>query len=343
MKKYLHSITHCPIHVLFVPKFASRKVDSPVISALNITQNQLNFLLKKFAVSCSVADLQAYNLITPVINSFNGDVEQFYPNFYKVFVDVEDPFRGSITRATYSDDVVNFDCDTKFSAKEKSLIAYLSGYVFGAFYRQIRFSKIAHQDQTYHQQYVSFLVAGKCVGETISLPVWNRGGLWKVNEDVIAIFTVAEVYFLSSTKKLQNKIVSKVIVNALMENCMVLESFAKVRQSYPDNIKKDIVFNLLEDLLTLYICVRTFSFVKDKVQAFKIRNRIYKCFHNSWFCFLLTAFHKYSVSPLHNHILRPSLLCCQKNKFFLAVKGSIRKKVNHQDLNKTKIGGLKLF
>ena len=121
-------------------------------------------------------------------------------------------------------------------------------------------------------------MAGKCVGEAIFLPeyshvsVLNRGGLWKVNEDVIAIFSVAEAYFLSSIKKLQNKILSKDIVNALMENCMVLESFAKVRRSSPDNIKKEIAFNLLEDLLTLHILVRTFSFVKDKVQAFKTRN-----------------------------------------------------------------------
>ena len=57
-----------------------------------------------------------------------------------------------------------------------------------------------------------------------------------------------------------------------MENCMVLGSFAKVRQSSPDNIKREIAFNLLGDLLTLYIRVRTFSYVKNKVQAFKIRN-----------------------------------------------------------------------
>ena len=80
-----------------------------------------------------------------------------------------------------------------------------------------------------------------------------------MNEDVIAIFIVAEAYFLSSTKKLQNKILSKHIVNALMENCMVLENFAKVRRSSPDNIKTDITFNLLEDLLTLYFRVHTFS------------------------------------------------------------------------------------
>ena len=93
-----------------------------------------------------------------------------------------------------------------------------------------------------------------------------------MNEDVVAVFSVVEAYFLSSTKKLQSKIVSKDIVNALMENCMVLECFAKVRRSSSDNIKKEIAFNLLEHLLTLYICVHTFSYVNDKVQAFKIRN-----------------------------------------------------------------------
>ena len=46
-----------------------------------------------FRMSCSVVDLPAYNLTTPVINSFNGDVGKFYPKFYKVFVDAEDPFR----------------------------------------------------------------------------------------------------------------------------------------------------------------------------------------------------------------------------------------------------------
>ena len=37
LKKYLCSITHRPVHVLFAPKFAFQKVDSPGISALNIT------------------------------------------------------------------------------------------------------------------------------------------------------------------------------------------------------------------------------------------------------------------------------------------------------------------
>ena len=39
-----------------------------------------------FRMSCSVADLPAYNLVMSVINSFNGDVEKFYPNFYTKFL-----------------------------------------------------------------------------------------------------------------------------------------------------------------------------------------------------------------------------------------------------------------
>ena len=58
----------------------------------------------------------------------------------------------------------------------------------------VPFSKTAHQDQTYHQQCLSFLVTGKCVRGTIFLPerrhvnALGQGNLWKVNEDVYVIF-----------------------------------------------------------------------------------------------------------------------------------------------------------
>ena len=64
----------------------------------------------------------------------------------------------------------------------------------------------------------------------------------------------------------------------LIKNYMVLERFAKVRRSSPDNIKKEIAFNLLEDLLTLYIRVRTFSFVNtSQKMKFSIKDFFSKC------------------------------------------------------------------
>ena len=50
----------------------------------------------------------------------------------------------------------------------------------------------------------------------------------------------------------------------------MLVNFSKILHSSSDKIQKEMALNLLEDLLTLYIRVHTFSFVKDKLQAFKI-------------------------------------------------------------------------
>ena len=56
-----------------------------------------------------------------------------------------------------------------------------------------------------------------------------------------------------------------------MTNLTVLTHAATIRSTSSDLIKKKIAVNLLEDLLTLYIHVRSFSFAKDQQQAFKIR------------------------------------------------------------------------
>ena len=36
-----------------------------------------------FRMNCSIADLPVYSLVTPVIKSFNGDVEKFFQTFTK--------------------------------------------------------------------------------------------------------------------------------------------------------------------------------------------------------------------------------------------------------------------
>ena len=56
-----------------------------------------------------------------------------------------------------------------------------------------------------------------------------------------------------------------------MTNLTVLTHAATIRSNSSDLIKKELALNLQEDLLTLYIRVRSFSFAKDQQQAFKIR------------------------------------------------------------------------
>ena len=113
-----------------------------------------------------------------------------------------------------------------FSKKDSSIVSYLGGYVFGTFYRRIRCS--LKNTGLYSQQCLSFLIAGKCIGENVTLPehksvnILDRGGLWKVNENVTSIFKIAERYFRIATQKHVVKINSKSIDSNLMAIATVL-------------------------------------------------------------------------------------------------------------------------
>ena len=98
----------------------------------------------------------------------------------------------------------------------------------------------------------------------------NRGGLWKVKSDVITIFTISESYFLSATKDFVSKIDADSIISLTLEDAIALSYFNSLRRSIHKNVKKKVALNLPEDMLTLYIRVRSHSYAKDKQQLHKI-------------------------------------------------------------------------
>ena len=235
----------------------------------------------------------AYEILKPFLISFNGDTEKFYPRMFKAFQG-QNLYRGLSSACS---DLLSLEVITQvlahlsgasvehgslvftekkreFDDKEKAIIGYLSGYVFGTFYRRIRFSKHGNKD-IYQQQCLSFLLAGKCSVDSEKVEqkhvsLFDRGGLWRVTKEVFNIFSCTELAFLSHVERYQNKIDCKVIVSGLMRDSWVLVNASKIRESSPDVIKNEIALNLLSELLTLYVRVRAFSHVKDKLQKAKI-------------------------------------------------------------------------
>ena len=109
----------------------------------------------------------------------------------------------------------------------------------------------------------------KCSGENLPLSehkhieILDRGGLWKVDNNVTLIFKVAECHFKTITSVPTTKIDCKSIVSTLMKSPIIHENMSKIRSKSTDTIiRKEIALNLLEDLLTLHIRVRTFFFLK---------------------------------------------------------------------------------
>ena len=280
------------LHPLVFKKFLQASVDKLAVDECYPENIMDEF--KAFSFSNLDDVFPSYSLVKDIIYSFAGDAEKFYPAFYKVFSDAENPFAGlsrhsslllgfevanhvlaHLTGSNFQDDILSFKQEqTVFSEKEKAIITYLSGYVISTFYRRIRFSK---KEGAYHDQCLSFLLACKSSGNETDVSsqklvnLKDRGGLWKVNGDTIAIFSVAESYFVTATKQFTTKIDCKGIVSNLIKDPWLLVNFSKIRNSSSEKVKKEVVINLLEDLLTLYIRVRSPSFAKNQQQLHKIQ------------------------------------------------------------------------
>ena len=77
-------------------------------------------------------------------------------------MDIANLILAYITGATFTDDVLTYSYDeNQFTGKGKSIITYISGYIFGTIYQRIRFSKL-HNTSLYHEQCLSVLMARKC-------------------------------------------------------------------------------------------------------------------------------------------------------------------------------------
>ena len=107
---------------------------------------------KNFEISSVHDILPAYNLMLPIIKSFN---EKFYPQFYKAFISAENLYKNlsgncglllsfevanhvlaQLTGETIQQDVLTYDMDEaeNCSGKNLFLLSYLGGYVSGTFY-----------------------------------------------------------------------------------------------------------------------------------------------------------------------------------------------------------------
>ena len=78
-------------------------------------------------------------------------------------------------------------------------------------------------------------MAGKCSGENLPLPehkhieILDRGGLWKVDNNVTLIIKVAECHFKTITSVPATKNDSKSILSTLMKNPIIHENMKYVQ------------------------------------------------------------------------------------------------------------------
>ena len=104
----------------------------------------------------------------------------------------------------------------------------------------------------------------------------NYGVLWKVTDKAVNIFKTCEMEFLKCVGTFSYQINSQVLLLKLLKDCFIKSNFQHVCHAAAQRVDKEIAINLLEQLLLLYIRVRSHSYAKNKKEAHKARKKCTK-------------------------------------------------------------------
>lgn len=254
--------------------------------------------LKSFNFNLGQAEV-IYSLFKDVIETHSKNPEKFYSKFYGIVGDITDFgnlsknaiiilgfelanqvmcfIKKSLASTSLNSNEGNSNTNIikEITPREKSIIVYLSGYVISNIYRKIRNSSLWERDES--QEKLALLRACKEVDTELTsdecyklVNIKNRGGLWYTNNNVIEIFMKTENVFKIETSECTLLCIdSNKIVKNVMGDGMVKIYYNNIQEEAGILVDKEIALNLLEQLIMLYVRVRSHSFAKQKIEAYK--------------------------------------------------------------------------
>lgn len=99
----------------------------------------------------------------------------------------------------------------------------------------------------------------------------SRGGLWAPHEWIVSIAEVTELVFRKNTNKDKvNYLPIDTIVNEVLTSPLVKSLWSNIIQNCYVQISKECQCLCLENVVKLYVTVRSFSFAKDIVNKYKL-------------------------------------------------------------------------
>ena len=235
--------------------------------------------------------------LRPVIDVFNGDAEKFYSECYALFVDnllpgkLETRFTNSLL-AEVANLVLMHLFGSKFESsgesakafsipeKEMKSLQYLAGYILHKLHSKFRFTK-KYYDISFNKECVMILRTYKVEEDNtqILVNVRDRGGLWMANKRIQEVFLQCKLLFRTKTVNFTTSLDCKDLVNDIMKNSSVLSNLNCICYGIDPKVTKEISLNLLEDMLSLFVKVNTFSYAKDIREKHKAAKKMQENIH----------------------------------------------------------------
>ena len=156
-----------------------------------------------------------------------------------------------------------------FTEKDLASLQYLSGFCFRTIYSRLRNSP-KHRTSI-SQQCMSILLAGKSDSDIPQslIDAKDRGGLWRVHDKTVSIFKVCEIEFQLLTSGFHKNIDADLLVSKLLKDASSRSNFEYSCGIAELKVEKNIVKDLLYNLLLLYVHVRCHSSAKQMKEKHK--------------------------------------------------------------------------
>ena len=103
----------------------------------------------------------------------------------------------------------------------------------------------------------------------------DRGGLWKVGEATQKMLEISQIAFKKKKDKFlkSHKIEIKELCASLLKDPVLLAQYHKVYGCVDPKVSKENALNLLEQLISLYLHIRSQSFAKDITESYKTKSK----------------------------------------------------------------------
>ena len=122
----------------------------------------------------------------------------------------------------------------------------------------------------------SLHVNGPVTKDTAFICARDRGGLWYPKKYLTDIFVAAQLQFRVHTGKVCHKICVDKIVDILLQKPVLRSKWNMLAEECGCEITKGRSIIFLDQILSLFIKIRSFSCVKDIVQKYKIQQKATK-------------------------------------------------------------------
>eukprot|EP00795_Rhopilema_esculentum_P016140 gene16140-7502_t len=154
--------------------------------------------------------------------------------------------------------------------RDKQCIQYIGGYVLRKLYYSIK------TDSPQNEIMKSIIICFKDdnLVDQLLISAVNRGGLWGIKRPVSNLFLAAERKFREATVGANITLIAiSAITNKLLDDLNVRELFSSILEDCPAYEPKDdeLAKNILQEMFTLFLRVRSFSYAKDIINRQKLK------------------------------------------------------------------------